>query len=348
MQKKRWFIILLHVVGWALFFALPILLRPPGAGHERTLPPATGVRFNPVYFAIITNILVLPFFYLNLFFLVPKYISEKRYGRFTIIQIIIVTIIYLSKQSIIQLLFPDAHHFGSRQRFDVFLVFTYLLTALIAVTYGVIQDSIKRERIQKEKEHETLKSELQFLRWQISPHFLFNVLNNTVALARMKSEKLEPSLIKLSTLMRYMLYEADEHKISLKQEADYLKSYIDLQRLRTGDETAVNVNFQIEDGRGYTIEPMLLVPFVENAFKHGIGLIENPVIDITLKVDGQTLSFNVKNRNIPDGSKANDEVKGVGLNNVKRRLELLYANKHALAIDSDAQWFMVTLKIDLK
>jgi LytS/YehU family sensor histidine kinase len=217
---------------------------------------------------------------------------------------------------------------------------------LIAFSYGMIRESIRKERIQKEKENETLKSELQFLRWQVNPHFLFNVLNNIVALARLKSEKLEPILIKLSTLLRYMLYEASETKISINKEVEYLQSYIDIQCLRIDKETVVTTKFDVF-GNSYTIEPMLLIPLIENAFKHGIGLVQNPMINIEMEMNEGTLLFvirNTYNKNLIKND--TDEPPGIGLLNVRRRLELIYKDKHTLDIDANGV-FTVTLKIDL-
>src|SRR4029078_9561482 len=142
------------------------------------------------------------------------------------------------------------------------------------------KDRIYNERISREKETENLKTELSFLRSQVSPHFMFNIMNNMVALARKRSELLEPSLIKLSALLRYMLYETEE-KVPLQKEVEYLQSYIDLQKQRFGKGVAIHTCLQQVDDT-YQIEPMLLIPFVENAFKHGTGLIDKAEIDVEL------------------------------------------------------------------
>ena len=146
-----------------------------------------------------------------------------------------------------------------------------------------------------EKETENLKTELSFLRSQVSPHFMFNVLNNMVALARKQSDALEPSLIKLSSLLRYMLYETDEEKVLVEREIEYLNNYIDLQKQRFGKNIRITTSFD-EREKGYTIEPMLLIPFVENAFKHGTGIITDACIDIHLLVHNGKLVFTVRNR----------------------------------------------------
>lgn len=210
----------------------------------------------------------------------------------------------------------------------------------------MINDRIKTERLIKEKETENLKTELSFLRSQVSPHFMFNVLNNMVALARKRSDELEPSLIKLSSLMRYMLYETDEDKVALEKEIDYLQSYIDLQQQRFGKHVKVNVLFQ-KDDINYSIEPMLLIPFVENAFKHGTGLIEDAQIDIDLSVKNGLLQFFVRNKYNGTTGEVKDKTSGIGLNNVQRRLNLLYNDHHNVLINKKDDWFTVSLQLNL-
>jgi two-component system, LytTR family, sensor kinase len=175
---------------------------------------------------------------------------------------------------------------------------------------------------------------------------MFNVLNNMVSLARKQSDLLEPSLIKLSSLMRYMLYEADEEKVSLEKEMDYLQSYIDLQQQRFGKKVQINVNMQSMDNQ-YELEPMLLIPFVENAFKHGTGMIEDAQIDIDLKAEKHILQFTVRNKFNPASEEIKDKTSGIGLTNVKRRLNLLYGKNHSLMITKNDNWFIVSLQIYL-
>jgi len=168
-----------------------------------------------------------------------------------------------------------------------------------------------------------------------------------VALARKKSDILEPSLIKLSSLLRYMLYETDEDKVLLDKEVEYLQSYIDLQRLRFGKNMQINTQLQ-QTAFAYTIEPMLLIPFVENAFKHGVGLIEDAQIDIDLKVEKDQLYFSVRNKyNDANVDEPKDKTSGIGLANVKRRLNLLYHQNHLLSIDKTDGWFTVSLQLKL-
>jgi LytS/YehU family sensor histidine kinase len=174
---------------------------------------------------------------------------------------------------------------------------------------------------------------------------MFNIMNNMVALARKKSDILEPSLIKLSSLLRYMLYETDE-RVALQKEIEYLQSYIDLQKQRFGNNVTIKTCMEkVEDS--FEIEPMLLIPFVENAFKHGTGLIENAEIDVELRTEKNRLSFSVRNKFNEASVEVKDKSSGIGLANVQRRLDLLYGNKHSLLITKQDGWFIVSLQIVL-
>jgi len=146
--------------------------------------------------------------------------------------------------------------------------------------------------------------------------------------------------------MQYMLYETDKERVELSKEIEYLQSYIDLQQQRFGPKVPVTSNLEINDSF-FEIEPMLLIPFIENAFKHGIGMIENPTIEINLNVKGDVLFFNVKNRFNKASSEVKDKTSGIGLGNVKRRLELLYGDQHTLDISQNKDWFSVSLKLNL-
>ncbi len=243
---------------------------------------------------------------------------------------------------------PPRKHWDGRGPFLYYLILPYIFIIGISLSYRIVRDSSRREKLRKEKENETLKTELTFLRSQVSPHFMFNVLNTLVSMARKKSDMMEPSLIKLSNLMRYMLYESNDEKISLEQEIQYLKSYIDLQLLRFGDDLILEMDIE-RNVEGFEIEPMLLIAFVENAFKHGVGMVENPFINITLRVDPQTswLTFLVENSISPVES-SKDRSSGIGLNNMRRRLELLYTDRYKLETREKDGIFVSDLRIRLK
>ncbi|MBL7783224.1 MAG: histidine kinase [Saprospiraceae bacterium] len=220
-----------------------------------------------------------------------------------------------------------------------------VMVAAISTGYGLLNYVVRQERQQQEKKQERLQSELSFLRSQISPHFIFNVLNSLVYLIRSKSELAEPVIIKLSELMRYMLYESENTQIPLEKELAYLQNYIELQKIRFEED--VEIRFHIDgNATDQLIEPMLLIPFVENAYKHGVSMLENPVIEIDIKIREQDLDLLVKNKVAPATADLKDAGTGIGLKNVGRRLELLYPEAHTLNISHKNGWFSVHLHID--
>ena len=223
-------------------------------------------------------------------------------------------------------------------------IIALVLVAAISTGYGLLSYVAEQEKVQQEKHQERLKSELSFLRSQISPHFIFNVLNSIVYLIRSKSDLAEPVTLKLSDLMRYMLYESENNQIPLEKEILYVENYIELQKVRFEDD--VDISYTLEGTpHSQIIEPMLLIPFFENAFKHGVGLVPDPGIDIHLKITEKDLFFAVKNKISHEMAEDKDDSSGIGLKNVQRRLELLYPDSHQLEIRKENGWFIVTLRL---
>jgi len=339
--SKKWVIILLHVAAWTFYFSLPYLLRSPE--NERPGPKPSHDADAGFYFSWIMNFTWAILFYFNAYVLIPRYIYRKKYWQFTVLHVITFIGVLLEVSLLINVFFKPAHY-ELRTIFINLLI--YLFIFALSTTYQLIKDKINSDKLAQEKQNEVLKTELSLLRSQVSPHFMFNVLNNMVSLARKQSDQLEPSLIKLSSLMRYMLYEADEEKVSIEKEMDYLQSYIDLQQQRFGKKVQVKVHMHTLDEQ-YRLEPMLLIPFVENAFKHGTGMIEDAQIDIDLEAEKNVLQFTVSNKYNPASREIKDKTSGIGLTNVKRRLNLLYGKNHTLTITTDNNWFVASLKIHL-
>ncbi len=342
--QRKWLIVLVHVAAWALLFSLPYLLSSPDNGKH---PDTTKELHNDAarnYFSLIMNITWVAFFYFNAFILIPQFIFKKRYWQFALMQLASISWLLIQVSILYKLFFPASPMFSTKGL--LFNILIYLFIFGLSTAYKLISEKVNSDKLAAEKMNENLKTELSLLRSQASPHFMFNVLNNMVALARKQSDQLEPSLIKLSSLMRYMLYEADEERVSLEKEIEYLQSYIDLQQQRFGKKVQVTVDLHPAD-KAYTLEPMLLIPFVENAFKHGTGMIEDAQIDIELKAEKNILQFTVRNKFNPASVEIKDKTSGIGLTNVKRRLNLLYGKNHSLLITTNDNRFVVSLQIFL-
>ena len=339
--RKKWFEAIIHVAVWVLLFLLPFLLHP----NYQYKKPVTTIPINNFVLIYVINFLTwIGVFYLNAFVLVPRFINQLKYKAYGVSLIILTGILLLINWVSFHFLIP-----GIKYQIGGFLIlymFPCLFFLASSIVYKMLVDRVKLEQVTKEKENENLKTELSFLRSQVSPHFMFNVLNNMVALARKKSDLLEPSLIKLSSLLRYMLYETVDENVPLDKEVEYLQSYIDLQQQRFGKNVKVETNFRNAD-KSYFIEPMLLIPFVENAFKHGTGMIEDPFILIQLQVLDQMLHFKVSNRYNGASNEIKDRSSGIGLANVRRRLELLYGKNQHLEITKSDGVYTTSLQIKL-
>src|SRR5215210_3839783 len=340
--SKKWFNLLLHIAVWVLLFSLPSLLRPEHETGSNSQPRPDSTHFFYQYLVNCFSWICL--FYVNSYILIPKLIYKKKYLEYTLSLIPVFFVLFLLNWLSFKLLLPQ--HTFRIGGFVFFYIFPCLFFLTCSMTYIMFRDRLRSERRAKEKETENLKTELAFLRSQVSPHFMFNVLNNMVSLARKKSEQLEPSLIKLSSLLRYMLYETDEEKVLLEREVEYLQSYIDLQKQRFGSKVKVNLCID-EFDKSYLIEPMLLIPFVENAFKHGTGLLPNAEINIELKAKNNLLQFMISNYYDSSTQEIKDKTSGIGLQNVRRRLNLLYKNEHTLLITNKENRFSVSLQLNL-
>lgn len=338
--NRKWANIGLHVTFWMLVFWVPYVLIPSLQGPQ--LPGRITPSANTfIYINSAKCVFWIFIFYFNAYFLVPTLVYTKKYVRYALS--LISVLVALSLLEYILLLFLDQTIRFRIGSFLMFNLFPYLFIVASGTAYRVVRDKTSGEKRIKDREAEHLKSELSFLRSQVSPHFMFNVINNIVSLARKKSDEVEPSLIKLSSLMRYFLYESNNDKVPLEKEVEYLRSYIDLQQQRFGKNVKVQWQSKQIDF-GYEIEPMLLIPFVENAFKHGI--VQNGIIDISLNAQNGVLKFKVMNH-CQSLNVNKDHTSGIGLANVERRLRLLYPFTHSLLICRQEESFTISLEIKL-
>jgi hypothetical protein len=330
--------IALHVFVWGMILLLPYFVS--SAEHDYKIGPIPGPFFT------LAGFIHLFIFYFNAFYLIPRLLNRRWWWLYIIASAILIISSFQLKYHLLLWWFPDVLNDMSAYKF-VFAPSIGIF--VISIVYRKVVDKIISDRKQQKIEAEQLSTELKFLRSQISPHFLFNVLTNLVSLARKKSDQMEPSLIMLSELMRYMLYDTQGKKVALGKEVSYLNNYIELQKLRFGNDVEINYNVDpgIEKG-DYTIEPMLLIPFVENAFKHGVAHQGYPKISISTSVKNDVLLFEVENQIDDQSNSSKDENSGIGLANVKSRLDLLYKGKHTLKIKTENNLFHITLTLMLK
>ncbi|HLA60226.1 MAG TPA: histidine kinase [Puia sp.] len=330
LSRPPYFSRALHVMIWLLLISIPTIIF-----HGETSNGLTQTFF------IVATFYNIGLFYFNAYFLYPRLLTRKRWPLYIICIVAIVMASYHLKIYILNLS-SDFLLTPEKSRIIFFSLIPFVVASII---FRLISDRIHFERMEKEARTQRLDAELKFLRSQVSPHFLFNMLTNMVSLARKKSDILEPSLLKLSDLLRYMLYDSGEEKISIRLEMEQLENYIALQQLRFGEDVKIETNIK-NDCPECMIEPMLLIPFIENAYKHGVGMVKDPYINISMVSKDNQLNFIVTNNYNP-ANHSKDKNSGIGLVNVKNRLKLLYPGKYDLTITDESGIFSVHLKLDL-
>jgi LytS/YehU family sensor histidine kinase len=278
--------------------------------------------------------------YIN-FYAIDKLFYHRKYFLYSVCLVgtIIISAIFID--FFFMLVFNDTFSLNN-------YIFEITLIVIIATTIKVGINSIK-QRLDLEKiKTKQLETELGLLKTQINPHFLFNTLNNLYGLAQRQEKEAADGIAQLSHLMRYMIYDSSVSKINLEKEIHQIEQIIKLQKLRFSKDDKISIDFQIEgDVNAVKIPPMLLISFVENAFKHGFSLREPSFLKIDLRIDESKLYFSVKNSIHSSRNHQNDLDSGIGLKNVRRRLELLYSDSHELNIRKEQNIFKIDLSLTL-
>jgi LytS/YehU family sensor histidine kinase len=220
-----------------------------------------------------------------------------------------------------------------------------MLIALLMFSFNIAVKlffkSVRDQEAMKELEHNNLQTELDYLKYQINPHFFMNTLNNIHALVDIDTEKAKQTIVELSRLMRYVLYESNNRLISLSKELQFLNHYIELMRIRYTDKVRIDVSFPTDTGE-VQVPPLLFVSFVENAFKHGVSYQHASFVSVCLQVVGEEIHFVCSNSNY---YRSEDQHHGIGLDNIRKRLRLLFGERYKLSIDDTADCFDVQLLV---
>lgn len=336
-MKKRIIIrIALHLLFWSLYLLSCILIYG-FLGYDK------GQVFRATLMLLPAIMLAT---YLIMYFIVPKYLLKKRYV-IALLSFVFIPITTLLLQRIMLILIGVVRYRPETSFID-FFNFQLLLVAfeaylLVSAAIGIrlFKLWIRNQKIRNQLEVQNLKSELGLMKAQVNPHFLFNTLNNIHSYIHYDKEKSADAVIKLSEIMRYMLYETSGDKVQLSKEISYIRSYISLQLLRFETEDAVKLNIK-GNPNGKSIAPMLFISFLENAFKHGNKNVASPAVVIDLDILDETLIYEVSNYINP--TKKNDtEFNGFGIRNLKKRLLLLYPEKHQIDISVKGNIYIAKL-----
>ena len=327
-----------HTFFWLGLLLVLVLIEGAEKGLAYTI---SNELINVFFYSIVV--------YFNLFYLIPNYLTKKKFLTYCVL--LILSAILITPLKVIIFYFKFINHPSDQDYLLTNMNYQFLITFFIAgssTIFKIITDWARQLREKQELQTQTMQSELRFLKSQINPHFLFNTLNNLYALTLKKSDKAPEIVIKLSEMMRYMLYECNEKRVLLSKEVNYLKNYLDLERLRQGKN--VEINFEISGQvRDQKIAPLMFIPFLENSFKHGLNNhISTGYVNIHLHVEEQAVKFFIENSK-PDTLPVQDHRRsgGIGLVNVHRRLNLLYPDNYQLEIGDNPNSYAVTLQIEL-
>ena len=317
-----------HLYFWIFFFGLTFLSS--GAKKE-TLTVRIVQSLEYIAFLIVP--VYIHFFILDRFFYKRKYVLYVL-SLFTLL---------FGWGYLVNRFFYLRHMEKGSLASAIVMVFFILL---ISTSFKVLADSVKQRFLMQQIEAKQVQTELRLLKAQINPHFLFNTLNNLFGMARKQDPQTADGISGLSHLMRYMIYDSNVELISLKKEIQQIDRLIELQKLRFTKDDDIQINFSVDgEAAKVQIPPMLLISFVENAFKHGISLVTPSFVRIYLNVEKDTLEFSVSNSKHSRSENKDDVEKGIGLKNVSRRLELLYPGNHELAISDGEKVFEVRLAL---
>ncbi len=331
MKSKRIFFVI-QIIAWLVFITFPAFV------YSTIQPAIANGILNPTLKGIfVLHTLLMVFYYFNYYYLIPTFYFTKKtqlyFGILAGTLIIMLFIMELDKA------FSPFYQVSVNHGHFLF-VFSIVIRFVMIVLLSLGIASYNRL---KQTEEEKLKAELSYLKAQINPHFLFNTLNSIYALTVKKSDSAPESITKLSSIMRYSITDAVHDLVALDKELNYINAYVELEKLRLTEK--VKLNYTISGNpAGKQIAPLIFVPFIENAFKYGVSTKDNSVIDIIINIDATNLNLEVKN------TKARNDPKnklGLGIENTKKRLHLIYPGKHTLEIQDHEKEFSVNLKITL-
>jgi two-component system, LytTR family, sensor kinase len=327
-----------HLIIWMLILGTWFFLR-----YEDFALPSTAFKIT-----LVKVIDLAAMVYLTNYLLIPKLLYKKQYFLFGLAFIVMITASSLLKMNILGRIMNNSNllNFEGNWKARIYdNVIPHFFLVLAGVAFKLMFDFVEMQKQMAELAKEKAEAELSFLKSQINPHFLFNSLNAVYFLIDKENKEAREALHRFSEMLRYQLYEAGGNKIPIEKEIGFLQDYVHLQKLRKDENYKVEFTAS-DDVKGFSIEPLLLLSFVENAFKH-ISHKQDAVnfVNISLHRNNGQLLFDVQNSK-EDGA-STETAGGIGLQNVKRRLELLYTGNYDLNIDNKPDVFTVNLKLNV-
>ncbi|MCA0236987.1 MAG: histidine kinase [Bacteroidetes bacterium] len=345
MARINWIRIGYHLLFWLVYLFLNGLVVCVMEGHK-----INSFVFSAMYREAYSLPVKLAFTYFIFYYVLPLYLDRRKLGNLILMSVVsfaIATLLYrVQLWWYFTTIEPRPYSFFGPQGV-ILCVFDLYITITSAVIIKMIKLRYKSQEVEERLINEKLQSELSFLRAQTNPHFLFNTLNNLFVLARKKSDKTADAIMMLSKIMRFVLYECRAPRIAVSDEAKVIRDYIELEKLRYNQRLTVDYQ-EVVDNPHASISPLLLLPFVENSFKHGAAATTGDVsISIHLTLENNQLQFLVSNTVDEEYEPPTNGTGGIGLKNVKRQLDLLYPEQYALNIGRENGFYKANLKVDL-
>ena len=332
--------VVFNALLWSLSFIILLFLF---TGNS------TPTKIDYIYTACFIITLIFPVS-LNLYVLIPKYLKQEKnilFCLFFAINLILFTELNTwFFELIVALFFNDYYFISYHNKLEIYFIFFifFILTSLVKLAEDWIYLNQVENKILKAQKQE-IEQQLYYLKGQINPHFLFNSLNVLYSLAIDKKEDITSAILQLSDILRYVIYDVETDKISLEKEIRLIQNYIAFEKNRHVKNSKITFNYSGDEQQ--KIYPMLLLPLIENSFKHGLKSgIENPFIKINFKENNGNLIFNITN-NFKE-IKNNNTYKGIGLKNIKENLTLIYPKKHHFTTEIKGTFFTVNLTINLR
>ncbi len=338
--ESKYFNILLHILIWSTFFILQTLIFQAST-PERLILGDEFMAKSFYYRFLFQGIIMVSLYYMNSLFYIPHLLFKNKAIKYVMVLLLTIAVIIVLDNTFNNLIEFRRRIFAKAPPITIFIS---IFIIAVSTSIKLVQKWFEHEANQKNMVHEKTNSELALLKSQVNPHFLFNTLNGIYSLANAKSDKTAHAVFKLSQLMRYMLDESKQEFVPLSSELDYINTFIELQKLRLFDNVKVDINVKGE-ADNIRIQPLLLIPFIENAFKHGTDSTSDCMINIDLDINKESIQLVVKNDILK--SRSEEGMSGFGLNNIKRRLELEYPDKHVLVTETINKKFIVKLFISI-
>jgi len=338
-------VILLHLSFWCVYLSFFVyqVSRYQQRGTEFDWGRLfTVAAINLTFTALVT--------YLNYFYLLPRFLARKHFGRY-LLEFIVPFALVITTRLQVERYILDGFRRQEKYLYDPrFVVQVSAVTLFIVIFVGMIRfalDWFEFESRKKAVENEKLTAELNFLKAQINPHFLFNTLNNLYYLAYTQSPNTTEVISKLSQMMRYMIYDSNHPKVPLGKEIEYMENYISLERLRLNNQVPITLEVTGSPD-GVQITPLIFITFLENAFKHGVSNSHpGSWVAISIAIRDGACFYRVANSKVARADKTTDEKSGIGLQNVQRRLDLSYPGRYHLEVEEDDQQYCVQLDLTL-